>query len=94
MASSDEIRVVFHEECEHEHTDVHSVVIGICRDDDLVVAEVVNVLLETKGIDQKVQLLVLRYLLAAFLVGVDRLSPEGEYSLGFSVAGLCDCSAC
>ena len=58
MASSDQVRVVLHKECEDKHTDVHSVVIGIGCDDDLVVAEIVDVLLKAECVDQKVQLLV------------------------------------
>ena len=55
---------------------MHSVIIGIGRHDDLVVAEVVDVLFKSKGVYEKVQLLIFRNLLAAFLVGVDRLSSE------------------
>ena len=93
MSSTDKVRVVFHEEGKHEHTDVHAVVIGIGSYDDLVVAEVVDVLLKTEGIDEEVQLLVLGNLLAALLVGVDRLSAEGEHSLGLRITCLGDGSA-
>ena len=93
MATSDEVWVVFHEESKHKHTDVHSVIIGIRSHNDLLVAEVLDVVLQSECVDQEIELLVLGNLLAAFLVAVDRLSSEREYSLGFCVTCLCDGSA-
>jgi hypothetical protein len=55
---------------------VHSVVIGIGRYDDLLVAEILDVILQSKCIDEEVELFVLSNLLAAFLISVDRLSSE------------------
>ena len=72
---------------------MHSVVIGISRDDDLVVSEVVHVVLYTKCVDQQIQLLVLSNLLSAFLVAVDRLSTQTEYCLCLCLARFCDCTA-
>ena len=72
---------------------MHSVIIGIGRDDDLVVSEILDVLLESECVDQQVELFVLRDLLAALLVAVDRLSSEREYCLGLCIAGLCDGTA-
>ena len=94
MSTADQIRVVLHEECQHKHADVHSVIIGIGCYDDLVISEVLHVIFHAKGIDQERELLVLGNLLAAFLVAVDRLSSQTEYSLCLCIAGLCDRSAC
>ena len=76
VTSSDKVRVVFHKECQYKHTDMHSIVIGIGRDDDLVVSEVVDVLFKSECVYEQVQLLVLGNLLSAFLEAVDRLSSE------------------
>ena len=72
---------------------MHSVVIGIGRHNDLVISEIFDILLKSECVNQKVQLFVLRDLLAAFLVAVDRLTSEREYSLCLCVTSLCDCSA-
>ena len=93
MAPSDEIRMVLHEECQYKHSDVHSVVIGIGRHDDLVVSEIFDILLKSESVDQEVQLFVLRDLLAAFLVAVDRLTSQREYSLSLCITSLGDRSA-
>ena len=74
MTSSDQVRIILHEECENEHTDVHSVIIGIRSHNDLLVAEVLYVILQSECVDQEIELLVLGNLLAAFLVAVDRFS--------------------
>ena len=93
MSSTDKVRVVFHEECHNEHSDVHSVVIGIGSDDDLVIAQILHVVLETECVDEQVELVVLSHLLAAFLVAVYRLSSEAEYRLSLGLACLGDSSA-
>ena len=93
MSSSDEVRVVFHEECEDQHADVHSVIIGIGCYDDVLVAEVLHVVLQTESVDEKVELFVFCNPLAAFLVAVDWLSPEREYRLCLCIACLGDGSA-
>ena len=93
VSSSHKVRVVLHEECQHKHADVHSVVIGIGCDDDLVVSEILHIIFHAKGIHQECELLVFRNLLAALLVAVDRLTSEAEHSLGLCVACLCDGSA-
>ena len=93
VSSSHKVRVVLHEECQHKHADVHSVVIGIGCDDDLVVSEILHIIFHAKGIHQECELLVFRNLLAALLVAVDRLTSEAEYGLGLCIAGLCDGSA-
>ena len=38
VSAADKIRVIFHEEGQHEHPDVHAVIIGVGRHDDVVVA--------------------------------------------------------
>ena len=88
MSAADKVRVVFHEEGQHKHADVHTVVIGIGSYDDLVVAEVVDVLLESKSVNKEVEFLILGNLLAAFLVRVDRLASEREYCLCLSITCL------
>ena len=76
MSSSDKVRIIFHKESKYKHTDVHSVVIGIGRYDDVLVAEVLHVVLQTESIDEQVEFLILSNPFAAFLVAVDRLSSE------------------
>ncbi len=49
VSAADEIRVILHEEGEHEHTDMHSVIIGIGRHNDVVVAQIVEVVFDAKG---------------------------------------------
>ena len=93
MSAADKVWVVFHEECQYEHSDMHSVVIGIGCDDDLVVAEVVHVVLHSESIYKQVELVVLGYLLTAFLVTVDRLAAKAENRLSLCLACLCDGSA-
>ena len=44
-----QLRVVFHKESQHQHTDVHTVVIGIRCYDDVVVAQVLEVVLHSQG---------------------------------------------
>ena len=73
---------------------MHSVVVGIRRNDDLVVAEVVYVLLKAKGVYQKVKLFIFRNLLPAFLVAVDGFSSQRENGLRLGIAGLGDGTAC
>ncbi len=93
MPGADEFRIILHKEGEHEHTDVHPVVIGIGRHHNPVVAQVSHVVLHSESVQQQVQLLVLRHLLAALLVAVDRLSAEAEHRLRLRVACLGDCTA-
>ena len=93
MTSSDQVRIILHEECENEHADMHSVVIGIGRYDDLLIAKILDIILQSQCIDEEVELFVLSHFLAAFLVAVDRLSSEREYSLGLCITCLCDGSA-
>ena len=93
MSSSDQVRMVFHEECQHKHADVHSVVIGIGCDDDLVISEVVHVVLKSEGVNEQVELLVLGNLLAALLVAVDRLTSQAEHCLSLCLTCLGDGSA-
>ena len=42
MAAADQVGIVFHEERQDQHPDVHSVVVGIRGHDNVVVAEVVK----------------------------------------------------
>jgi len=49
VSAADKIRVILHEEGQHEHPDVHAVIIGIGRHDDVVVAQVVKVVLDSQG---------------------------------------------
>ncbi len=49
VSAADKIPVILHEEGQHEHPDVHSVIIGIGRHDDVVVAQVVKVVLDSQG---------------------------------------------
>ena len=42
VPSSDQVRIILHEECQDQHADVHPVVIGIGGHDDVVVAEIVQ----------------------------------------------------
>ncbi len=72
---------------------MHSVIIGIGRHDDVVVAQVVKVVLDSEGRDQKVQFLVLSHFLVAFLVAVYRLATKTEHGLILSFSHLGDGSA-
>ena len=90
MTAPDEVRVIFHEESQDQHADVHPVVIGIGGHNDVVVAQVVQVVFHSEGGDQKIQLLILGDPLAALLVAVDRLSPEAEHCLVVGVPYLRD----
>ena len=94
VSAADQVGVVLHEEGQHQHADVHAVVIGIGGDDDVVVAEVLEVVLDAEGGDKQVQLFVLRKLLAALLVAVERLAAQREDGLVVGVARLGDRSAC
>ena len=72
---------------------MHTVVIGIGCDYDVLVSEVVCVVLDAEGVDEKVQLLVFGNFSSAFLIAVDRLSSKTEYSLYLCVSCFGDCSA-
>ena len=72
---------------------MHSVVIGIGCHYDPSVSEVLDVLLKSESIDQKVEFLVFCKFLRTLLVAVERLSPEREHGLSLCIAGLCDGSA-
>ena len=72
---------------------MHSIVVGIGRDNYLVVPEVLDVVFDSERGDQQVELFVLGHLLAAFLVAVDGLAPEREHCLAVRVARLGDGSA-
>lgn len=93
VSSSYQIRVVLQEEGKYQHPDVHTVIIGISRHHYIVVSEIFQVVFHAKGRDEQVQLFVLRHALAALLVAVDRLSPQGENGLIVGVAGLGNGSA-
>ena len=73
---------------------MHSVVIGIGRHHNPVVAQVRNVIFHSECVQKQVQFLVLRHFLAALLVAVDGLSTEAEHRLGLCVACLGDGTAC
>ena len=76
VAAADEVGVVLHKEGEHEHADVHAVVIGIGGDHYAVVAEILEIVFDSEGRDQEVELFVLGHFPAALLVTVDGLSPQ------------------
>ena len=90
MPAADQVWIVLHEESQYKHPDVHSVVIGISRYDNVVVAEVVEIVFYSESRDKEVEFLILRHPLPAFLIAVDWLSPEAENSLVVGVAYLGD----
>ena len=94
MTAAYQVRIVFHEEGQDQHPDVHSVIIGIGCNNDAVVAQVIHVIFHSKGIDEQVELFIFSHSLAAFLVAVDRFSPEAEHCLRVCPAGFGDGSAC
>ena len=94
MSAADELRVVFHDEGEHQHADVHAVVIGICCYDNIIVAQVVQILLYAQGVDEQVQFLVLSHAAPAFLEAVDGFAPQREHRLVVGVAHLGDGTGC
>ena len=93
MSLPHQFGVVLEEEADHQQADMHSVHIGIGRDDYLVVAEVVHILVHVEGGLEQEQFLVLADLLLAFLHAVQRLAPEAEHGLGIHVADLGDRAA-
>ena len=78
------------EECYHEQTNVHTVHIGIGRNDYLVVAKVIQTLLDIQGSLQQVELLVLIDHLLGKAVAVQGLTAKTEYSLSVHVTALGD----
>ena len=83
-------REILDEESKHQHPDVHSVHIGIGCDYHSVVSEVLYVFLDIQGGLKQVEFLVVIVVdnLLGTAVGVHRLSPEGENSLGISIPCL------
>ena len=67
---------------------MHSVDVGVGRDDDLVVAQALEVLLDAERAHDVVELLVLVHRLAAEAVGVERLAFQRVDGLGLDVPRL------
>ena len=81
------------EECYHKQTYVHSVHIGIGCNYYLVVAQIIQALLNVQGCLQQVELLILINHLFGQAVAVQRLTTQTEYRLGIYVTALGDGSA-
>ena len=94
MAVAHEVGVELEEEGEHQQADVHAVHIGIGGDDDVVVAQVLNVLVDVQGGLQEVELLVLITHFLGHSQAVERLAAQAEHGLGLHVAALGDASRC
>ena len=92
MAATHHVGVELEEESEHQQADVHAVDIGIGGDDDVVVAQVLNVLVDVQGGLQQVELLVLVAHFLGHAQAVERLSAQAEHGLGLHVAALGDAS--
>ena len=94
MAVADQVGVELEEEGEHQQADVHAVNIGIGGDDDIVVAQVLDVLVDVQGGLQEVELLVLVAHFLGHSQAVERLTTQAEHGLGLHVAALGDASRC
>ena len=73
---------------------MHAVDIGIGGDDDVVVAQVVQRVLDVEGGLEGVQLLVFVDHLLCLAVGVHGLASQREYGLGAYVADFGDGARC
>ena len=93
MPLLDELWIELEEERYDEQTDVHSVDIGIGSHDDLVVAQVVETILNVEGSLKKVELLILIHHLFAQTIAIQRLASQREHRLSVHVAALGDASA-
>ena len=92
VAVAHQVGVELEEEGEHQQTDVHAVDIGIGGDDDVVVAQVLDVLVDVQGGLQQVELLVLVTHFLGHSQAVERLTTQAEHGLGLHVAALGDAS--
>ena len=94
MAIAHQVGVELKEESEHQQADVHAVDIGIGGDDDVVVAQVLDVLVDVQGGLQQVELFVLVTHFLGHAQAVERLAAQAEHGLGLHVAALGDASRC
>ena len=86
------------EECEQERADMAAVDVGIGHDDDLVIAQLVEVEFvadagSERG-DDRLELVVAVDLVGTGLFDVQHLSPEGEDGLEAGISTLCGRAAC
>src|SRR5574344_2505379 len=82
----DQLAVEAHEERRDQHADVESVDVGVGREDDLAVAEMLERLVDVERLDQVEELLVAVEDLLADAERVERLSAEEEHRLVHRVA--------
>ena len=79
-----------HEDGDHQVADVQAVDIGIGGEDDLLVAEVVDRLLDVEALHQVVDLDILVDRVPLEVADVERLAAQGEDGLGVDVAAAGD----
>ena len=89
-----EFREELQEERHHQKADVHTVHVGIGRDNHLVVAQVLEPVFDVEGRLQKVPFLVLVHDLLRKAVAVLRLTAQAEHRLGFGVTCRRDGTRC
>ena len=84
----DEVREELQEESQHQQPDVHSVHIGIGRDDHFVITQLVQTVFDVQRRLQAVELFVLIYHLFGQSVAVQRLTAQREHRLRAYIAAL------
>ena len=92
VPGADHVGVEFQEEGEHQQADVHTVDIGIGRDDDIVITEAFRPIFDAQGRLEQGEFHVL-FGVEVFLRGlgaVERLAHQAEHGLGVGVAALGD----
>ena len=94
MAVAHEVRIELEEEGEHQQADVHAVDIGISGDDDVVVAQILDIFVDVQGGLQQIELFVLVTHFLGHPQAVERLTAQAEYGLCLHVAALGDASRC
>ena len=92
MAVAHQVGIELEEESKHQQADMHAIDIGIGGDDDVVVAQVLNVFVNIECGLQQVELLVLITYFLGHAQAVERLTAQTEHSLGLHVAALGDAS--
>ena len=93
MPAAHQIRKELQEESQQKQADVHTVHIGIRRDNHIVVTQVLQTVLDVQRSLQEIELLILIHDLFSQTVRIQRLAPQAEHRLRVHVPRLGDGTA-
>ena len=93
VAAADDVREELEEESDHEEPDVHAIDVGVGGEDDLLIAEVIDGVLDIERVLEEIEFLVFVDDLFGEAEGVEGFAAETEDGLGFDAAGASDGAA-